>query len=63
MQYPWQVYGEKEHASTWGDPADMRSFIYKAWLKQDLSQEVRRIHSTGAIDGAGKGGTLGGGSK
>lgn len=39
------------------------ALIYKAWLKQDLSQEVRRIHSTGAVDGAGKGGTLGGGSK
>lgn len=36
-------------------------FFYEVWLKQDLPQEVRRIHSTSTVDGVGKGETLGGG--
>ena len=35
----------------------------KAWPQQDLSQEVRWIHSPNAVDSVGKGGTFGDGSK
>jgi len=49
------VYGMKVMRLTVGGLPDVRKLKYEARLKQYLSGEVSRDHSTEAVDGLGKG--------